>query len=61
MTMGELYTYYGLDAQTVDFIGHAIALHRWGALGAVSSVGRRGRWTAWRARGRQRQRQGQQE
>ncbi|GBF90185.1 guanosine nucleotide diphosphate dissociation inhibitor [Raphidocelis subcapitata] len=28
MTMGELYTYYNLDAQTVDFIGHAIALHR---------------------------------
>ncbi|KAI8476475.1 MAG: GDP dissociation inhibitor [Monoraphidium minutum] len=28
MTMAELYTYYGLDAQTIDFIGHAIALHR---------------------------------
>ncbi|KIY93017.1 hypothetical protein MNEG_14948, partial [Monoraphidium neglectum] len=28
MTMAELYTYYGLDAQTVDFIGHALALHR---------------------------------
>jgi Rab GDP dissociation inhibitor len=28
MTMAQLYQYYGLDAQTVDFIGHAIALHR---------------------------------
>lgn len=28
MTMRTLYTEYGLDAQTIDFIGHAIALHR---------------------------------
>ena len=28
MTMAQLYTYYNLDAQTVDFIGHALALHR---------------------------------
>lgn len=28
MTMAQLYTYYNLDAQTIDFIGHAIALHR---------------------------------
>ena len=38
MTMAELYTYYGLDAQTVDFIGHAIALHRWGGLCAGACV-----------------------
>jgi hypothetical protein len=31
MTMAELYTYYNLDAQTIDFIGHALALHRWGS------------------------------
>jgi hypothetical protein len=41
MTMGELYTYYNLDAQTVDFIGHAIALHRWG--GGCLFYGGRGR------------------
>lgn len=28
MPMAALYQYFGLDAQTVDFIGHAIALHR---------------------------------
>lgn len=28
MTMKELFDTYGLDAQTIDFIGHAIALHR---------------------------------
>mmetsp|Transcript_18508 Transcript_18508/g.44228 ORF Transcript_18508/g.44228 Transcript_18508/m.44228 type:complete len:442 (-) Transcript_18508:271-1596(-) len=28
MTMAELYTKYGLQPETIDFIGHAIALHR---------------------------------
>lgn len=28
MTMSQLYTHFGLDAQTIDFIGHALALHR---------------------------------
>ena len=28
MAMGALYKEYGLDPMTVDFIGHAIALHR---------------------------------
>lgn len=28
MTMAQLYQHFGLDAQTVDFIGHALALHR---------------------------------
>ena len=27
ITMAELYKEYGLDAMTIDFIGHAIALH----------------------------------
>ena len=28
MPMGAVYKEYGLDPMTVDFIGHAIALHR---------------------------------
>ena len=28
MTMAELYKSFGLEAQTVDFVGHALALHR---------------------------------
>lgn len=28
MPMAALYKEYGLDPMTVDFIGHAIALHR---------------------------------
>ncbi len=28
VSMGEIYKYFGLDAMTVDFVGHAIALHR---------------------------------
>lgn len=28
MPMSALYTHFGLDAQTIDFIGHALALHR---------------------------------
>ena len=28
MTMHELYAQFGLDAMTIDFIGHAIALHQ---------------------------------
>jgi Rab GDP dissociation inhibitor len=28
MTMAQLYTHFGLDAQTIDFVGHALALHR---------------------------------
>lgn len=28
ISMGALYKEYGLDPMTVDFIGHAIALHR---------------------------------
>lgn len=28
MTMNELYTYFGLEQSTIDFIGHALALHR---------------------------------
>ena len=28
MSMHQLYTEYGLDVMTIDFIGHAIALHR---------------------------------
>ena len=27
--MGAVYKEYGLDPMTVDFIGHAIALHRY--------------------------------
>ncbi len=27
-SMGALYTEYGLDPMTIDFIGHALALHR---------------------------------
>ena len=30
MTMKELFDSYGLDVQTIDFVGHAIALHRQG-------------------------------
>ena len=30
MTMTQLYQHFGLDAQTIDFIGHALALHRCG-------------------------------
>jgi hypothetical protein len=29
MPMSALYAHFGLDAQTIDFIGHALALHRW--------------------------------
>lgn len=28
MTMHELYTQFGVDVMTIDFVGHAIALHR---------------------------------
>ena len=28
MTMKQLFESYGLDVQTIDFIGHALALHR---------------------------------
>jgi RAB protein geranylgeranyltransferase component A len=28
MTMAQLYTHFGLDAQTIDFVGHSLALHR---------------------------------
>lgn len=28
MPMSALYAHFGLDAQTIDFIGHALALHR---------------------------------
>jgi Rab GDP dissociation inhibitor len=28
VSMGEIYKYFGLDPMTVDFVGHAIALHR---------------------------------
>lgn len=28
MSMAQLYTHFGLDAQTIDFVGHALALHR---------------------------------
>eukprot|EP00879_Flechtneria_rotunda_P011739 GHRR01012260.1.p1 GENE.GHRR01012260.1~~GHRR01012260.1.p1 ORF type:complete len:374 (+),score=111.23 GHRR01012260.1:578-1699(+) len=28
MPMAAVYQHYGLDAQTIDFIGHALALHR---------------------------------
>lgn len=38
MPMSALYAHFGLDAQTIDFIGHALALHRCGA-----AAGRRGR------------------
>lgn len=31
MPMSALYAHFGLDAQTIDFIGHALALHRCGA------------------------------
>jgi len=27
MKMGELYHSFGLEAQTIDFLGHAVALH----------------------------------
>ena len=27
MTMTELYEAFGLDEQTIDFLGHAVALH----------------------------------
>merc|ERR1711893_109081 len=27
MTMAELYSSFGLEAQTIDFLGHAVALH----------------------------------
>ena len=27
MTMADLYSAFGLDAQTIDFLGHAVALH----------------------------------
>ena len=27
MTMAELYESFGLDEQTIDFVGHAVALH----------------------------------
>lgn len=36
MTMKQLFDSYGLEVQTIDFIGHAIALHRW-TLGTVAS------------------------
>lgn len=28
MTMSDLYKQFGVDDQTIDFIGHALALHR---------------------------------
>ena len=28
MTMHELYAQFGLDVQTIDFVGHALALHQ---------------------------------
>lgn len=28
MPMGQVFTAYGLDANTADFVGHALALHR---------------------------------
>jgi hypothetical protein len=28
MTMHELYAQFGLDVMTIDFIGHALALHQ---------------------------------
>ena len=37
MSMAALYKEYGLDPMTVDFIGHAIALHRYAALTHVQS------------------------
>lgn len=33
MPMSALYAHFGLDAQTIDFIGHALALHRCDARG----------------------------
>jgi RAB protein geranylgeranyltransferase component A len=33
MPMSALYAHFGLDAQTIDFIGHALALHRCGRQG----------------------------
>jgi Rab GDP dissociation inhibitor len=64
MTMAELYAQFGLDVATIDFVGHAIALHRddhymtrvrRAAAAAPRVRGRWGRWggrvawTAWRA------------
>ena len=28
MTMAELYAQFGLDVNTIDFVGHALALHQ---------------------------------
>jgi len=40
MPMAALYKEYGLDPMTVDFIGHAIALHRWACpcMAVMSSI-----------------------
>lgn len=42
MPMAALYKEYGLDPMTVDFIGHALALHRYAA--GVRWSGRQATW-----------------
>jgi len=37
MPMSALYAHFGLDAQTIDFIGHALALHRYTGRGVGSA------------------------
>jgi hypothetical protein len=42
MPMSALYAHFGLDAQTIDFIGHALALHRCASLIALCGHSRYG-------------------
>ena len=46
MTMADLYKEYGLNEDTIDFIGHSLALHRDDAY--LSQVGRRLEVGGWR-------------
>lgn len=46
MPMAALYKEYGLDPMTVDFIGHAIALHRCAAIEGILRKTRRPRMSA---------------
>ena len=48
MTMHELYAQFGLDVQTIDFVGHALALHQNDAY--MMQVG--GGWAGQRLGGR---------
>jgi RAB protein geranylgeranyltransferase component A len=49
MTMHELYAQFGLDVQTIDFVGHALALHQNDAYMMQVGAGA-GQGTGWMGR-----------